>query len=96
MVADDVSLRAQTRKHLLWTQNVSGYNKCCVSDTNVVSATNAARARVGIKLGNILCPQQCFPRLPPPLHVIVLSSDRACFNVANYQYTDVSLKRQNL
>ena len=52
IVAHDVSLRAQTGKHLLRTQNVSEQNQkhFCVPDTKFVSATNVARAG---KQGNI-------------------------------------------
>ena len=71
VVAHDVSLRVQTGKHLLRTQNVSEQNQkhFCVPDTKFVSATNVARAG---KRGNIICvgnnvsTTMC-PRLPVPL-----------------------------
>ena len=52
IVAHDVSLCAQTGKHLLRTQNVSEQSRkhFCVPDTKFVSATNVARAG---KRGNI-------------------------------------------
>ena len=70
IVAHDVSLRAQTGKHLLRTQNVSEQNQkhFCVPDTNFVSATNVARAgkRRNICVGNNVSATMC-PRLPVPL-----------------------------
>jgi len=54
IVAHDVSWAAQTGKHLLRTQNVSGTK----SETFFVCATNVARARE-IKTGKHLCRQQC-------------------------------------
>ena len=52
IVAHDVSLRAQTGKNLLRTQNVSEQNQkhFCVPGTKFVSATNVERAG---KRGNI-------------------------------------------
>ena len=56
VVTHDISLRAQTGKHLLRTQNVSEQNQkhFCVPDTKFVSATNVARAgkRGNISVGN--------------------------------------------
>ena len=59
IVAHDVSLRAQTGKHFLRTQNVSKQNQehFCVPDTKFVSATNVARGQTG----KHLCRQQCVP-----------------------------------
>ena len=69
IVAHDVSLRAQTGKHLLRTQNVSEQNQkhFCVPDTKFVSATNVARAgkRGNICVGNNVSATMC-PRLPVP------------------------------
>ena len=69
IVAHDVSLRAQTGKHLLRTQNVSEQNQkhFCVPDTKCVSATNVARAgkRGNICVGNNVSATMC-PRLPVP------------------------------
>ena len=70
IVAYDVSLRAQTGKHLLRTQNVSEQNQkhFCVPDTKFVSPTNAAHAgkRGNICVGNNVSATMC-PRLPVPL-----------------------------
>ena len=71
IVVHDVSLRAQTGKHLLRTQNVSEQNQntdiFCVPDTKFVSATNVARAskRGNICVGNNVSATMC-PRLPVP------------------------------
>ena len=69
IVAHDVSWAAQTRKHLLRTQNVSEQNQkhFCVPDTKFVSATNVAHAgkRGNICVGNNVSATMC-PRLPGP------------------------------
>ena len=69
IVARDVSLRAQTGKHLLRTQNVSEQNQkhFCVPDTKFVSATNVACTgkRGFICDGNYVSATMC-PRLPVP------------------------------
>ena len=71
IVARDVSLRAQTGKHLLRTQNVSEQNQkhFCVPDAKFVSATKVARAgkRGNISVGNNASATMC-PCLPVPLH----------------------------
>ena len=67
IVAHDVSLRVQTGKHLLRTQNVSEQNQehFCVPDTKFVSATNVALAGkqrnicVGNNVSATMCPQEC-------------------------------------
>ena len=70
IVAHDVSLRAQTGKHLLRTRKVSEQTQkhFCVPDTKFVSATNVARAgkRGNICVGNNVSATMC-PRLPVPL-----------------------------
>ena len=56
IVAHDVSLHAQTGKHLLRTQNVSEQNQkhFCVPDTKFVSATNEETF-----VSATMCRQQC-------------------------------------
>ena len=66
IVAHDVSLRAQTGKHLLPTQNVSEQNQkhFCVPDT--MSGTKMFL----ILFRNVLCPQQTFPSLRSPRNIM--------------------------
>ena len=75
IVAHDVSLRAQTGKHLMRTQNVSEQKQkhFCVPDTKFVSATNVARVgkRGNICVGNNVSATMC-PRLPAPLRLCLL------------------------
>ena len=70
IVTHDVSLHAQTGKHLLRTQNASEQNQkhFCVPDTKYVSTTNVARAgkRGNICVGSNVSGTMC-PRLPVPL-----------------------------
>ena len=77
IVTHDVSLRAQTGKHLLRTQHVSEQNQkhFCVPDTKFVSATNVARAgkRGNICVGNNVSATMC-PCLPVPLNFVMKSS----------------------
>ena len=93
IVAHDVSLCAQTGKHLLRTQNVSEQNQkhFCVSDTKFVSATNVARAgkRGNICVGNNVSATMC-PRLPVPLgwpkSIYYLMYHISFYYLAVYQY----------
>ena len=69
IIAHDVSLRGQTGKHLLRTQNVSEQNQkyfLCPGH-KIVSTTNVARAgkRGNICVGNNVSATMC-PRLPVP------------------------------